>query len=106
MNSPHETPTPGLGRTTDEHPILTIATAASWRNVLITLVETSPQPSLDLRSVQACDTIGVQLLHSAFRAALQCGKRFRILHPSPAILAACATAGFPPEQVGIEASHS
>lgn len=90
------------GAPADGRPPLTIATAVQWRSVLLTLVETSPQPALDLRGTPACDSFGIQLLCSAVKTARARGKTFRVVQPSAAILEACAATGIQLSDIGVE----
>ena len=57
--------------------------------------------ALDLASVSACDSAGLQLLCAARRSALSAGAAWRLTNPSEPVLRACAEMALSPQEIGL-----
>ncbi|PTY02452.1 hypothetical protein DB347_23915 [Opitutaceae bacterium EW11] len=83
-------------------PDLTIAHAATWRAILLEVVKSGGVPTLDLGAVEACDTIGVQLLRSAAVTARKAGTPLRIVRAAPCVIEACDKTGIRPSDIALD----
>jgi anti-anti-sigma factor len=79
---------------------LDIRSVEELRHLLSECFGRNPQWMLDLSAVEGCDTAGVQLLHSAWKQASQCGRKLELHALSAAIQNTALMLGIPLEALG------
>jgi anti-anti-sigma factor len=61
----------------------------------------APVYEIDLASVSACDSAGLQLLCAARQSALSAGAAWRLTNPPESVLRACAEMALSPKEIGL-----
>ena len=74
---------------------LDVYSADAVREALLNQLSEKGRFELDLRGIEQCDVIGIQLLLAARSSAVRSSRSFRILNTPPAVTAAAAGAGLP-----------
>ena len=81
---------------------LDIQNAASLQARLVEHIgQATPEVTVDLSEVTACDSAGLQLLCAARRSVLSSSREWRLVNPSAAVLGACTDVSLSPENIGV-----